>query len=89
MAKVQELNHVVQTLTSEKLEITKLSRKQQEEVHRLRSAVDNGELKLSNLGRQLSKCLEEQDQRIRKESELKMELENIRAELERFKYKGK
>lgn len=89
MAKIQELNHVVQTLTSEHLECTKRSRKQQEEIHHLRSTIANGELKLSNLGRQMSKCLEEQDQRIRKESELKMELERTRLEFDQLKYKSK
>eukprot|EP00569_Conticribra_weissflogii_P010141 CAMPEP_0171369318 /NCGR_PEP_ID=MMETSP0879-20121228/7292_1 /TAXON_ID=67004 /ORGANISM="Thalassiosira weissflogii, Strain CCMP1336" /LENGTH=765 /DNA_ID=CAMNT_0011877617 /DNA_START=1 /DNA_END=2298 /DNA_ORIENTATION=- len=87
MTKIQGLNHVVQTLTYENLEFTKRSRKHQEEVHQLRSTVANGELILSNLGRQMSKCLEEQDQRIRKESELKMELERTRLELDQYKSK--
>lgn len=49
----------------------------------LERVLASGEVKLRNLGRQLSKSVEEQQQRIRVEAELKTELHQTRAELEK------
>ena len=82
MAKVQELNHSIQTLITEKHLSKQQSIKHIDHINILESIVASGEIKLSNLGKQLSKSLEEQERRIRKERELKMELHGVRLELE-------
>lgn len=83
MAKVQEMNQVLQSLTMERHESKLQMRGYIDKNNELERILASGEVKLRNLGRQLSKSVEEQQHRIRVEAELKMELHQIRMELEK------
>lgn len=85
MAKVQQLNTKIQTLSAEKLHMQHTATKQSEQICHLENIIANGEVKLSQFGKQLSRSMEDQERRIMKEVELKREMNALRIELERIK----
>ncbi|KAL7531451.1 hypothetical protein ACHAWF_003774 [Thalassiosira exigua] len=78
MAKVQELSTNVQALTAEKLQQNHLLCKKSEQIHTLEKIIASGELKLSRFGKQLARSMEDQEQRIRNEVELKRQLDRLK-----------
>eukprot|EP00804_Cyclotella_cryptica_P008454 CCRYP_003960-RA/>CCRYP_003960-RA protein AED:0.09 eAED:0.02 QI:0/0/0/1/1/1/4/0/674 len=82
MAKIQELNQAVQSLTWEKHQSKSQIKGLIEKNNDLERIVASGDVKLRNLGLQLSKSVEEQERCIKAEAELKtlrMELIKIRS----------
>jgi len=85
MNKVQELNSGMHKLTAEKLQLSQHANKRVDQIYTLEKIIANGEMKLSQFGKQLARSMQDQERRIMKETDLKRELNGVRMELERVK----
>lgn len=85
MNKVQELNSKVQRLTSEKYQLNHQAKQHVDQIYNLEKVIANGELKLSQFAKQLTRSMQEQERQIAKEVDLKKELNTARMEVEKMK----
>jgi hypothetical protein len=85
MNKVQELNMSVQHLTSEKYQSNHQANRHIDQIYNLEKVIANGEVKLSQFAKQLTRSMQEQERQIQKEVELKKELNTALLELEKLK----
>jgi chromosome segregation ATPase len=85
MNKVQELNSRVQHLTSEKYQLNHQANQHMDQIYNLEKVIANGELKVSQFAKQLTRSMQEQELQLRKEMELKKELNTARIEVEKMR----
>ena len=85
MNKVQELNMTVQHLTSEKYQWNHQANRHIDQIYNLEKVIANGEVKLSQFAKQLTRSMQEQERQLQKEVELKKELNIALLELEKLK----
>ncbi len=85
MNKVQELHEKTQMLVAEKYRCTQESNRLHSQIDHLEKIIANGEVRLSQFGKQLSLSMQDQQQRILNEAELKKELNKARLEVEGMK----
>lgn len=78
MSKVQELNQAAQSLTLECHRRKMQMKEQIDKNNDLERVLAGGEVKLRNMGRELSKSVEEQERLLRVEADLRMELARAR-----------
>lgn len=84
MNKVQELNSRVQHLTSENYQLNHQANQHMDQIYNLEKVIANGELTLSQFAKQLTRSMQEQERQLRKEMELKKELNSARMEVEKM-----
>lgn len=75
MSKVQELGQAVQELTLHKHQLNMQKKELADRNNELEHTLAQGEMKLRNLARQLTKSVGEQERLATKEAELRMELQ--------------
>jgi regulator of replication initiation timing len=75
MSKVQELGQAVQELTLHKHQLNMQKKELADRNNELEHILAQGEMKLRNLARQLTKSVGEQERLATKEAELRMELQ--------------
>ena len=85
MSKVQELHEKIQILTEEKYRCTQESNLRYSQIYQLEKIIANGEVRLSQFGKQLSLSMQDQERRILNEAELKKELNKARVEVQGMK----
>ena len=85
MSKVQELHEKIQMLTAETYQCDQESNKLHSQIDHLEKIIANGEVRLSQFGKQLSLSMQDQQRRILNEAELKKELTKARLEVQGMK----
>lgn len=85
MSKVQELHEKIQMLTAETYRCKQENNKSHSQIDHLEKIIANGEVRLSQLGTQLSLSMQDQQRRIVNEAELKKELNKARLEVQGMK----
>lgn len=78
MAKIQETNNALQSLTLDKYQSKMQMKEYTDRNNELERIIASGEAKLRNLALQLSKSVAEQERLIRAEAELKMQLASLK-----------